>query len=361
METQYYISFLDLLGIKELAKYNPLEYFFSMEKFRNKIIKSAKHFKNDNANIKSKVHFFSDCCFIQSNDLELIFKFLAHLRKELLQDDDSLFFSASITYGKLDAVELSNNGYDKLNQNIREMIESNGVSEYLSGTIFQSDDISRVYVLQTEFKGTGIYVDDECIKKWKDSFENEVDFNEKYKKYISESFFFPSINTNTIKAYKDLKILDTENRPLYFNKLIERYYNSNAKNKKYGRFYLSLLANWVSSSNYSKIEYDNITEKLIEDSLPIVLKNLISKNLVINEIKHNAHLFEYVYFFLLKKLYEDRNCRDSVTNYFIKNIIIKNAKCKRLLSNLDEIPNAILTPEHKEFLIKEHHDLLNSL
>lgn len=358
MKSQQYISFLDLLGIKEMSKYNSLEYFYAMEKFRNKIIKSAKYFISNNKNTFSKVHFFSDCCFIQSNDLERILKFLAHLRKELLQDDDKLFFSASVTTGKLDAVVLGGESDENLDENIKEMIAKNEVSSYLSGTIFQSVDISKVYLQQTDFKGTGVYVDETCLEVWRKSFRSEESFQKKYSEFISQSFYFPSINTNTIKAYSDIKILKDENRDYYFNNLIEKYYTSNAKNKKHGRFYLSFLANWVSSSSYSQIEYDNEFDSLKEDTVPMVLKKLTTRNNVINEIKRTAHLFEYIYFFILKNIYEDRGTTDSVSNYFIRKVIYRNPKAKKILSNLDLLPDDILPPNLKEILIRENHEIL---
>lgn len=358
MPSNNYISFLDLLGIKEMAKYNPSEYFQAMVKFRNRIIKCAKYFQSEDPNSKSKVHFFSDCCFIESNDIILLFEFLRHLRKELLQDDDSLFFSASVTYGKLGAAVVNSIDNKDLDENIKNMIIENDVSNYLSGTIFQSEDISRVYVLQNEFKGTGIFIDEGCIEVWKNTFETKELFIQEFNKYITKSFYFPSINTNTVKSYYDLKILDTENRKLYFHKLIERYYSSNAKNKKYGRFYLAYLANWVSSSDYNTIEYDNENETLVKESLPVALDNLINKNFVINEIKRNAHFFEYIFFFVLYNLYEDRKAPDSVTNFYIKNVLCKNPKNKKLLSNLDSIPNAILPPKYKDILLREYHKLL---
>lgn len=364
-----YICYLDLLGIRETAKFSTNNYFKAMQSFLEKLIVATKKVpkgedsQEENGNFS--LYFFSDCCFIESKKITVIFDYLKELRKKLLKDEP-LFFSAAISIGNLQSLNI-NSDLEKVKENTLkdfnpyiDLIDQLGASSFLNGTIFQSPKISKVYLLQSEFKGSGIFIDPEAIETWKKSFEDTSQLNKSYEKYISESFYFPSIHTNTVKGYYDLKFDKSEMDSYTFKTISKQYYYSNAKNKKYGRFYLPLLANWIYSSNYKVLSTVKKGKKVSLLDPPLIVSYLTQKDEVISELIRNAFYFEYLYFFLLKKVYEDRKASDDVTQYLIENVISKNIKCKKYLTKIDTIPDSIMGASNKHNLIEDYHTYLHN-
>lgn len=397
MYSTSFICFLDLLGIKEKAKYSTRGYFATMKKFQRQLIAESTLFNEKEYSSESFVYFFSDCAFIQSDDLQTLISYLSNLRKNLIKDSlGALFFSAAISIGRLDAEQVSDDSlkdfyYEKLEKRSDEKLN-------VYGTIFKSPEISTVYLKQTEFKGVGIYIDPEVLEEQKkiiyqkvrnrvykkiaptDSESKRIELLEgahnqindevkdKYEKFIKEnisnSFFFPSVNTNTIKPYYDIKLSDVEkDSEATYDTIITHYYSSNMKNKKYGRFYLPYVANWINSVDIHEIEVNmdfNSKKKIPFLNAPLIINKLLGANRIITELTNSAHCFEYLLLFILNKLYGYHESTDSVTQAFIEKIIYKNAKARKLLNRIDEIPEAVLNLENKERLIKDCHNYLNN-
>jgi hypothetical protein len=386
-----YIAYLDLLGIKDLAKYSSKKYFSAMEDFRNHLISSAEIFNDKNFSSKSEIFFFSDSAFIETDDIETLFNYLIYLRQFLNRNE--LFFTAAITKGNLSAYNF--NGSPEINEDIDKTIKEliAGKHKFLKGVIFQSKDISDVYVLQNNLKGVGVFVHESIFDNWKKDIRSKVQaknsnksdsdidkitddqFKSLFDKYLTKSFYFPSINTNTALQYYDLKLTPTELHESFFSIIIERYHSSNVKNKKYGRFYLSHLANWISSEDFSKIEIitddgESLTSSTTLDinnaeinfvNPPIIFKKLIlSEHVLISELKKSAHCFEYLYFFLLNSLYNQFENYNSIISCTIETIN-RNLKCKKYFTKIDELPSCVLSLSNKERFIHDYHLVLNNL
>lgn len=388
-----YIAYLDLLGIKDLAKYSSDKYFSAMEDFRNHLIATATIFNDPIYSSNSEIFFFSDSAFIESDNLETLFNYLILLRQAL--NRNNLFFTAAVTTGNLQAYNFNGLNDEKsgINDATKELIEGN--EKFLKGTIFQSKEISNVYVLQNNLKGIGVYIHNSVFDKWKNEALLRIQLTNKnlstneinqlvdieYKKfsnqYITQSFYFPSINTNTAYKFSDLRLTNVELDISFYEIIIERYHNSNVKNKKYGRFYLSHLANWISSVDFSVIqtvttdgevieEPDKHETYLTEDNIvfenqPIIFTKLImSEDALISELKKSAHCFEYLYFFLLDCLYKQFSSYNFIISQAIETIN-RNLKCKSYLTKIDELPDCVLSLENKERFIKDYHLVLNNL
>jgi hypothetical protein len=384
-----YVGFLDIVGIKDLAKYSFEAYHRSMETFRNNLFRSSSIFDQriDN-NSCPQIHFFSDCAFIESTELETLLDFIVSLRKSLNRDEN-LFFTAAIAVGELQAFSYYGQRLDDQSLvNVRTTTKDllDGHQEYVRGTIFQSTSVSQVYVLQNNFKGVGVYIENEVLEKWKESkrqfiteeYESknrkrkqnrskqtkaeevksllEIAFNEFKEKYISNSFYFPNIVSNKVFSYLDLRLSDPELDDVFFDNILKRYYSSNVKNKKYGRFYLTHFANWISSSEFPNLETEKGSTE--ETEYPKIYTKLIEEhNVLIDNLKSTAHCFEFLYFFLLNKAYETYKENNDVISSIIEKIV-RIPKCKKYLTKIDEIPDFVLNMSNKERFINDYHGLL---
>lgn len=380
-----YIAYLDLLGIKDLAKYSSEKYFSAMEDFRNHLIQTTSIFNEKGFSENSEIFFFSDSAFIETDDIVTLFNYLISLRKSL--NRNQLFFTAAITIGNLNAFNFCGQNLSKsgLNESTKRLLKNK--ERYLKGTIFQSKEISDVYVLQNNLKGIGVYINDTVFIKWKTDIRNEIlnklsqknaqkknqdslnnnledlinnEFQKSTNNYVTKSFYFPSINTKTAYEYYDLKLTASEQDISFYEIIIERYHNSNVKNKKYGRFYLSHIANWISSTDFSTIINTNDNSFNLENA-PLIFKKLVlNEDFLIKELKNTAHCFEYLYFFLLNHFYFYFDNYNFIIAKSIESIN-HNLRCKKYLTKIDELPNCVLSLANKERFINDYHRVLNNL
>lgn len=338
-----YICYLDLLGIKELARTSTEKYFATTEKFRNSLFICADEFEGLDQNITS-VFYFSDCAFIETDDLERLFKFLQQLRKRLFfEEGRDIFFTAAVKLGSLGAVNFS--GADNLPSNITaelsDLLEIVDRRKYLKGTIFQSKNVSEVYLLQTNFKGVGVFIDPNVIEAI-----NKENIN-LFSDYVTEAFYYPNINSNNVQKYFDLK-LETEiieSGPI-LKSVFQIYHKSNLKNKKYGRYYLSLVSNWISSSISNPNQFDNI------EKYPIIYNFLVKSHPPFMEsLRRSSHNFDYLYLFLLERLYNTFEGTSPITIELTSKLIKENLQ----LFDFFDLPDQLITPENKDRLVDELH------
>jgi hypothetical protein len=79
MEANRYIAFIDILGTKDYATYQPIRYIQSIINFQNALISNIE----GNLNEDDRVYFFSDGAFIETKDLLSLIKYLQSIRSEL--------------------------------------------------------------------------------------------------------------------------------------------------------------------------------------------------------------------------------------------------------------------------------------
>src|SRR5580658_10819220 len=93
-----YISFIDILGTKNSSENENFEdYLKLITDFQYTLINEAEVLKD-----KGRVHFFSDCAYIESDDISVLINYLINLRSELLQVN--IFIRGSIIKGVLGAI-----------------------------------------------------------------------------------------------------------------------------------------------------------------------------------------------------------------------------------------------------------------
>jgi len=352
-----YIAYLDLLGIKDLARYSPNKYFEAMEIFRNHLISTASIFNENGYSKNSKIFFFSDSAFIESDDIKTLINYFIILRKEL--NRKNLFFTAAITEGCLDACHFS--GIKDLKRtNIDAQIKNiiKGQEEFVRGTIFQAKDIISVYLFQNDLKSIGIFMDKSIFDKSSNNLENIKN------EYLTKIFYFPNVNESTACEFYDLKLSKSERDKSFFKIVIERYHNVNVKNKKFGRYFLPHFANWISCIQFIKnenliceiLDSNKIlseTDNDFDDDLLIFIKLIKGNDTFLSELKRSAQCFEYLYFFLLNCLYEQFNEYNKIILYTIK-AIKKYSKCKKYITKMDDLPDNVLSHKNKDRFIEDY-------
>lgn len=372
-----YNCYLDLLGIKELAKYSSEKYFAAIDKFSKTIFKASHTFTQNGNSQNSKVYFFSDCAFLESDSLKSILDYLMSLRYELTKNSPAYFYIAAVSTHSLEAFTITGEQLTSYNQNNVQLSEEyktllEGHESFLVGTVFNSRNISKVYILQNNFKGIGIYIDSDAIKSWEiflkatkpKTFENEK--KAFHNKYISDSFYFPIANSNIAYRFYDIKLTKEERSESNFNEIISRYHNANTKNSKYGRYYLSILINWIQNTDISQTmsvnwvtkEEKKQGKKTTIIDLPDIFQWLLNTDdSLIADLNHNAHYFEFLYFFILKKVYEIYRNYDAIIIYFILDLN-RRPNCKKHFKELDEIPKEVFNAEDKDRFIGDYSKVL---
>lgn len=384
MQSKNYIAYLDLLGIKDVAKYDDKGYFMAMTTFRNSLIKTALIFDEEKYSSNSNIYFFSDCAFVESDSFETIADYFIFLRRTLTKE--KLFFSAAITVGNLQAHNVCRN-MDSSNYSTIECDTIEKTKNYVNGVLFELSDVSEVYVLQNSLKGIGIFLSKKIFLKLKvdirlelrnsyseiteEELAKKVDekYNQIYNDYISESFYFPSINTTNAQNYFDIKLSKYEISESFFNIIKEKYHSSNIKNKKYGRFYLSHFANWISSENFKVIneDYEGDDDDDIDSDLlkfehsPLIFKKFIlEKDYLITDLIKNAHCFEFLLFFILNSLY-DIFPNYNKTIYTTIELINKTPSSKKYITKIESLPKGVLSEINKDRFIHDYHKVIQNL
>ncbi len=243
-----YIAFLDLLGTKDFCG-NPEVYNTNISIFYQEAQNHSYRLS------KGRVGIFSDCLYAESKDLKEILDFLVSLRKRLCAR--TLFFNAALTKGHIDIVNPAKS--EKGN---------------FFGVAFENSDIADVYMKQNRFKGIGIWVDE--------SVQIEMKSINKYR--LVKSVYLQEIDTTNYQTYYDIAFeLENSVYSNYEMSLIKTVLNecllAYTKSKRYGRYYLSILAtllnsytNYELSWNLKKADFDkcpllySIVMKLAEDN-----------------------------------------------------------------------------------------------
>lgn len=342
-----YVAYIDLLGIKDMAKYSVEAYYTAIELFVHELNECTCIFdKKDYGN--SYVCYFSDCAFIQCENIYALFEYMRCLRYGLIHNNYSLMFTAAI-------------GVSSSNENTSKDRKRNN-SKYITGVSFENKDVCSVYVLQNNFKGIGVFIDNQVLIEWEKFLKNKnIPFSEEKKKYISKSFFFPTINTQNPICYYDLKLTNTELKTIYFENVLRRYHSADFKNKKYGRFYLSYLANWIVSEIYNKQRRKNNLDlvKGDDDSLLLFSYLLGNDDYIIDNLRKHAYKFDFLLFFLLNEFIDSQRDRDCPEEFlYLVEYIINSTTTKKYLNDLTQIPESILSLKNKDKFITTYQEIL---
>lgn len=326
-----YMTFFDLLGTKNFSMDRD-NYFDNINVFRKRIIDNVSYL-SDNQNLYN-VSFFSDCCYVESEDLNCLFDYLMNLRDDLLSK--GLFFNAAVIKVEYEG-EFTSFEITKLQK---------GDNRSVAGTLFNSNFISKVYDAQNKFKGIGIWISPDIIEESRsiDSFRKRI-----INSFYVEDTKFPS----SVQRYFDIKIniTGTNIEKQYLNTIIKAYYFACCENPRAGRYYVSLLINAINSDN-SNIFW-SINEKRFEKTSYIY--NLIFDILRDKEQYELLTGFEFIAFAFINKIFNS-NLSNSEINIVVKEFLSPKSIAHKYITDLDHIPVELLrnTKDDNVLLFKEY-------
>jgi len=215
-----YIAFLDLLGTAA-SSMDASAYRTKIRDFTIKL-NTGSGFLRDG----SKLRFFSDCAYVQAEDLDGLVGFLTYLRDSLLHS--GTYLTAAVMEGTLEPKEVEK---DLNNTRICD----------LQGVSFFGEDISTLFLFQDEFKGAGIRLHDSVVGKLKEH-------------TVVDSFFIPEIprfgEKERIVPYKDVAFSDSHPDVLFrtmFRTALHDALLSGSQDQRYGRNYIPLLTTFMRS------------------------------------------------------------------------------------------------------------------
>jgi hypothetical protein len=317
-----FIAYIDLLGIKDMAKYSVVKYTDVIHTFTAALSNCQCCSDSNKSYNKNKVYYFSDSALMYYEKIEDLFDYLIRLRTKLFINDPPIVFTAAIGINSKDTIPIK--------------VQNR---KCVAGISFSDENACNVYILQNNFKGIGIFISNDAFNTCSE---------ETKEKYISESFYFPTITTQGPVCYHDLKFPYTDLAyTTVFDAILKRYHSADLKNRKYGRFYLSFFANWIKSD----ISYHR------DDGDFTYYSYIIAKNsYIIDRLRKHAYKFDNLIFFILNDLFnlirDDSNApnvRDKITE--VMNFITSESSIKKCSNDISQIPDTILSDTNREDFI----------
>lgn len=303
-----YIAFFDLLGIKAIESYNSELYFDNIKSFQYVL----KECSNILSTTKYQIRAFSDCAYVECNDIGLLFEYLISLRETLFLKQ--IFFNAAVTEGTLDSPT---------------HIENNDNIVCIS---FKSHETVKVYSMQTAFSGVGIYIDPNVYAKLSQTLRDKYTIKSAYCVYDKEESY------NKFELYCDLKYNDIT--PHHIKFLLMNYLKTIALNKKASRYYLSAILTCIN-----QISFENLTKQYLDLFLNVDIRSMN---------KTIFHDLLPIHLMLINRLYDSYNeltpCKGLNPNHNLEEYldkITKNSPLHEGFDNLQFYSDRLLSKENK--------------
>lgn len=260
-----YIAFFDLLGIKAIASYNSELYFENVNSFQCALRECSIKLKGS----KYQIRAFSDCAYVECDDIARLFDYLTVLREILFLKE--IFFNAAITKGTLNSPQPND-------------------SNDIVCISFNSPETVKVYSMQNAFSGVGVYIDPNIYSALDEKIKLDYITKSAYCVYDKDELY------NRYESYYDLKYNDITPNLIKF--LLMNYIKTIALNKKASRYYLSAILTCIK-----QLSYADLTQQYLDLFLNI---DLLSTNRIIFYDLLPIHLM------LINRLYD--SYRDNPEN-----------------------------------------------
>lgn len=342
MTTASHIAFIDMVGQKEVGLYNPSQFWHDQTTFQD-AIKTHSYTFVTKQKPKGKIFFYSDCAYFEAQSIELLFQTLQSLRTELTTK--GCFFKGGVCPGTLKALTIENQieaikkdgAQDKHEE---QMLEQ---ENFLHGTQFGSSDIVNAFMLQAEIKGIGTNIEK--------SFASNLPKDTK-DKFITPSYYIAADKRFTAKPYYDLKATAFDTDINILNVIFKRYEISNSKDKKLGSYYQSLIATYINSTEFNKIEQTEPT--YLKKKYPLIYLVLFLD--VIHPVLYEkAYCIEFLLLAILNKIYTEKE-RDDKISEELKQLILKHDKMiSKYITRTYDIPEAVFKRKHIGRFIESYH------
>jgi len=340
-----YIAYVDLLGVKELARYDANEFKKAMDAFRKYLVLASKAFHKSNVATNS-IFPFSDSALIESDDLKILLKLLTIFRDDLFCE--GYYFTAAVDNG-----ELKSSVYSKYIQESSDHVDYQESINYFHGSTFHSKDVSTLYNQFSHFKGIGIYISDGITQ------------SRKIPVRTVPSHYLSSFETGRIRTYTDIAFDKKKITKDFIHRLMFKYTLSNAKSTKFGIYYISLICSIIHSLDFKKIDIpqantqptritDHIKSEMtgdltVKDTLVFILT--IKDNY--KELFAKAKSIEIIYLSLIEKIYKDRKKPDLTTKSILK-AIIEIPRIKNYFGLFNTIPESVISQQSYNLMMQDY-------
>lgn len=307
MSKKSYVAFVDLLATKQSLDIGYDKYYSLLSVFRQTIQASSERLDDDDS-----IYMFSDCAYIGFKRIDTFANFVNYLQRILMAQN--IFFRCSVCEGDIGAL------------NIRKEDDSGAdINGYTFG-----ENAVNAFLLHERFKGIGSIISENVKAP-----ETEV-----------VSYFFKTSHRSSLVAYRSFKLafdnLDQEKELLLgFSR---EFMRQNTISKRIGRYYISLISLWISSTDFSNIEYD--TENGMQTNKPIVDQILFNEKFfrMIIEIPGGETLI----FFLFTKILSDAEEQTDILEYIAHRV----DKRKTLKNQIGMISSSIMPDSTKRKLVE---------
>lgn len=343
-----YIAFIDMVGTKNYANYDAKKYMDNVVTFQQTIVNHVGKLKK-----KGKIFFFSDCAYIESDDVNVLLNFLTSFRNDLVVCN--IFLKGGVTQGQLAAITgfendkhiLSHYGQDVFSKynSVKKNLEE--YKDEIRGTLFFSNNIAEVFKMQDNLKGIACTINPSVFS------------NRDLEKETVESFYIKDPHKNTLEFFRDIRYSDSFiSGQEVIDKVFKLYAISNTYSLKYGRYYLSILVSIINSSNFTSIRIEDNSSNFNKFSkTPPIFEKIMGIKKTFPILYEKAVGLEFIYFTLLNKLYSDRKGRDDVTREVLKIILNFKRFINKYMNSLELLPKKLISDKNKGLLIEDYFEI----
>lgn len=338
-----YIAYLDVLGVKNSSETQNYEYYLRLiTDFQNELMRVAEKIE------EGRVHFFSDCAFIESKNLESLINSLQTLRDLLFDSDPDngpTFIRGAVTYGILGAINGSENqefiddyyNDEDISKRYR-YLKKSLINPSVQGTLFLSKDTARLVELESKLKGAAFNIDNIII--------NDIDKNK-----LVDSGYLTSFSVDNFRTFKDIAYEPEEITESFIDVLLKTFYRSNIYDINYGRYYLTVLISCINSINLSKLDIDENSSEYL--NAPPLFYKVLNLRTEYRELYDRTQGLEFVYFTLINKVYSDLGRNSETTRTFLKQIFINKKYLGKYSNKISSVPTSVLSLENKNLMIRD--------
>lgn len=308
-----YIAFMDLLGTKAIAISDPSKYRNVIKNFHSNIVGLQKKFDKD----CPEINVFSDCAYLESEDVFQLCKFLKELRQKLLFQ--KICFNAAVCKGELQ----TNSIYMKKTK--------------VSIIDFQNEKVVKVYGMQSRFSGAGIYVDPELM--------NDKNIKEKMME-ITVSSIYKSINKADGKAeiFNCIDIKFGTNSLQLLIYILNLYIQCYILDRRASRYYYTLYATFIGEQSIDVFLNEDM--RIIKEIMKAVKKIQVQEdeNIIVMYLVNRLYNAQIDSLEFIDDLEVAHDYLDDALNYIYEEAKLDN------LYNLKEIDSRIMSNGNKTLL-----------
>ena len=326
MTARPFIAYFDLLAVGDAGRSSDDNVYAEiLSKFRVAMCEAVA----DGLDYKrgDVVYAYSDCAFVESDNLDRLGSFISKLQHELWLKP--IFFKGAISPGKLAPVEFGSL-----------MGSSEARSSVLKNTI-QGHWFDRSAVTPAEaeksLRGIAVQICQEGLfksslaKQWLDD------------NTIFTAFYSTETNRRSI-VIRDLKI-PTSYLPA-LRGILQTYLLECQSSRRTGRYYVPLIISWIKSHDFSSLAPTKDKQdwnQPIPDPLQLLVRNRSIRTEVIRHF--GAELILYA---LLDKV--ERECKSAIIREDVYRAIGEN---KRLVASHELVPDEICASKYRRRLLEK--------